>query len=116
MTDTQLDFDHYRASDPSTSQAAAQAVDINRKCREVLAVIWRHRHSSPWFTDGDLAAWCEEDRNIVARRRGDLVTRGIVEPVYHEGFHSERLDQRGRMAKLWTLTEFGYVRGAEVAS
>lgn len=77
---------HSRNTDPSTSHRAAAAVDINRKCREVLGVLWSHRHSSPCFTDGDLASWCQEDR----------------------------LDGRGRMAKLWTISEYGYAVAAEV--
>lgn len=105
---------HARNTDPSTSHRAATAVDINRKCREVLGVLWSHRFSSPCFTDGDLASWCQDDRNIVARRRGDLQAMGLVEPVYDAGEHAERLDGRGRMAKLWTISEYGYAVAAEV--
>lgn len=112
---TQLDiFTHARASDPPTSRAAAQSLDLNARCRAALAAAFRLRLRQANFTDSELAAEVGDDRNIVARRRGDLVEQGLVEPAYCEFEQVTRLGPRGRHEQCWVLTELGYTRGAEV--
>ena len=70
-----------RATDPSTSKAAAEAVDLNKRCAEVLTWVEFITLGLPTdgtFTDGELARKMSEDRNIVARRRKDLTDLGLV--------------------------------------
>lgn len=116
MTAIQEDlFSHSRASDPSTSRDAASQVDLNARCAFFLAAIYRMRLSKPTFTDTDIAEATGEERGICARRRKDLVNRGLVEPVWLNGEQETRMGSRGRLVEVWMLTELGYVRGAEVS-
>lgn len=115
-TAEQLDFSHYRATDGPTSRAAAQALDLNKRCEELLRAIYRMRVSKPTFTDGDLADFTGEDRGICARRRLDLQERGYVEAVLLNGEHEQRIGRRRRPEYVFMLTEFGYLRGAEVSA
>jgi predicted ArsR family transcriptional regulator len=94
-----------RGSDPATSRAAALAVDLPRQCRRALHALWTEGRSP--FTDGDLAGWMQEDRNIAARRRKDLEQVGLVEAVVDGGQPAERMGRRGRNELLWQLTDRG---------
>lgn len=114
---TQLDLlTHARETDPATSKAAAAALNIKESCRPVLAAAYRLRLRQANFTDSELAAAVGDDRNIVARRRCDLVTFGLVEPAYFGFEQITRMGPRGRFEQCWVLTELGYVRGAEAAT
>lgn len=114
MSAQQLDF-HYRSSDPATSRAAGEAVDLNARCRECLDAIYRMRFSNPTFTDGELADFTNGERSVLARRRKDLVDRGLVEPVWLDGEYETRLGRRGRYEAVWRLSELGWLR-AQVVS
>lgn len=96
---------HARRSDPLTSHLAAMGVDLNARCAEVLFVIW-DRLSSP-FSDGDIAAAMSEDRNIAARRRGDLTALGYIKPYMKDGEQQMKAGRRGRPEMLWLLTAKG---------
>jgi hypothetical protein len=106
MSAQQLDL-NYRSSDPPTSRAAGEAVDLNARCREVLEAARQFTLIvDSTFTDGELAAFIGEDRNIVARRRLDLLERRLVEPVYADerGVQAQRAGRRGRMELVWRVT------------
>lgn len=99
-------FSHSRASDPSTSRDAASQVDLNRRCAEVAEAARQYTLLvDSTFTDGELAAFMGEDRSIVARRRLDLLERGLVEPVYvdERGEQAQRAGRRGRMELVWRV-------------
>ena len=103
----QLDmFGHYRATDPATSRQGPH--NLTRSCRRVLAVIRDSFGVNATFTDGDLAIRCHEDRNIVARRRKDLLDLGMVEAVgvwTENGWQpTTRMGRRGRQEEVWRLT------------
>lgn len=117
MSPQQLDLlTHARDTDPPGSHAAAAALNLTARCTEALAAIWNMRLSKPTFTDTDLAEAMNEDRNIAARRRGDLEERGLVEPVLLNGAQEMVQGKRGRPNGLWMLTEYGYVKGAELSA
>lgn len=102
---TQLDL-HARAGDPVTSKQAAAAVNLNKRCAEVLAALSRYQLDA--FTDSDLAQLTSEDRNIVARRRKDLVDIGLVAPAFGADGTQDRVPgPRGRWELLWMLTDAG---------
>lgn len=103
-----------RGSDPDTSRQAALAVDLNARCREVLMAGWLvFDHSN--FTDGELAGAVHEDRNIVARRRKDLVDAGLVAPQSIDaGDQMARTGQRGRNELVWVFTEAGRLKAEEL--
>lgn len=109
MTTAQMDlFSHSRASDPSTSRDAASQVDLNARCAELLTAVRQFVvYVDGTFTDGELAAYLGEDRNIVARRRGDLTELGLVEAVLRDGQPDARKGRRGRPEMLWMLTPQG---------
>lgn len=109
MTDLQLDFSHVRPSDPITSKLAAERVDLNARCREVLSAIFAMRHVHSTFTDGELADWLNGERSVLARRRKDLCERGLVEPVWLDGQYETRLGRRGRQEAVWRLSELGWL-------
>lgn len=105
MSIEQLDL-YARQSDPVTSREAARLVDLNKRCAEVLTAARRFQQEClSTFTDGELADFMGEDRNIVARRRKDLVERGKVEPVYasERGDQLQRLGRRGRFELVWMV-------------
>lgn len=107
----QLDiWRHVRTTDPTTSRDAFLSVDLNKRCSEVLVGALDGFGTSGTFTDGLLAAFLRDDRNIVARRRKDLVDLGLVEPVYRDGEQDQMLGRRGRMELLWMLTPAGVGR------
>lgn len=106
----QLDLlTHARDTDPWTSHAAAQAVDLNKQCRIVLDAIYAMRFTNSTFTDGELADHIGEERGIVARRRKDLGNRGLVEPVWFGMEQEARVGRRGRSELVWRLSEAGWV-------
>lgn len=99
-----------RLSDPDTSVQAGKAVDLNKRCAEVLINILGlvGLAGDRPFTDGALARHMLEDRNIVARRRKDLADLGLVEAVRNE--HGEQIQQMGRRRRfefVWQLTDRG---------
>lgn len=103
-------FGHYRSTDPATSRQGPH--DLNRACARVLSVIREAFGPEQDFTDGELARRVGDDRNIVARRRKDLVERGHVEQVGRwtaDGWVPEtRMGRRGRHEEVWQLTLRGY--------
>lgn len=122
-----------RMADPPTSADADRLVDRNERCRELLEAIVRNVRGRPetdgvdgrWFTDGDLAEWVGEERNIVARRRGDLVDVGLVEGVRaicdepdceckNRFIQRKKVGRRNRFEDLWRLTQDGARRGLEL--
>ena len=107
----QLDiFGYARSTDPATSKQGPH--NLTRSCRRVLAVIRDSFGVNATFTDGDLAIRCHEDRNIVARRRKDLVDLGLVEAVgvwTQDGWEpTTRMGRRGRMEEVWKLSHEGF--------
>lgn len=104
-TAEQLDFSHVRASDPATSRQAAEQVNINARCAEILKAARAFTlYVDSTFTDGELAAYVNDDRNIVARRRLDLLERGLVEAVWKDGEQETRRGRRGRDELVWRVT------------
>lgn len=106
----QLDLlTHARDTDPWTSHAAAEQVNVNARCREVLAAIYAMRLSHPTFTDGELADFLNGERSVLARRRKDLCEQGLVEPVWRDGEYETRMGRRGRHEAVWRLSELGWL-------
>ena len=104
----QLDiWRHVRSTDPQTSRDAFLSVDLNKRCREVLVGILDGFGYAGTFTDGLLADFLSDDRNIVARRRKDLLDLGLVEPVYRDGQQERMTGRRGRDELVWMLTPSG---------
>lgn len=103
-------FGHYRNTDPATSRQGP--VNLTKSCQRVLNVIRDSFGVNATFTDGDLAIRCRDDRNIVARRRKDLVDLGFVEPVgmwTEDGWQATtRMGRRGRQEEVWRLTLSGF--------
>lgn len=110
---------HYRGTDPATSRQGP--VNLTKSCQRILGVIRDSFGVNATFTDGDLAIRARDDRNIVARRRKDLVDLGLVEPVgvwTSEGWEpTTRMGRRGRQEEVWRLSAEGWLFDVvEVAS
>jgi hypothetical protein len=124
-----------RLSDPLTSADADRLVDRNERCRELLVAIAKNvvgraavdGVDGRYFTDGDLAEWVGEERNIVARRRCDLADVGLVEAVRatcndeacdcHTKFiPKKRLGRRNRFEELHRLTAEGAARALRLTN
>lgn len=107
---------HARLSDPRTSQMAGARVRLNERCAEVLGAMYASGLVK--FTDGDIAAFMREDRNIVARRRKDLFVRGMVQAHINpeNGLQLVSDGRRGRDELVWRLTPEGEAYGREIAT
>ena len=103
MSDTQLaltlDTGRARRGDPSTAVLAGAAVDVPRRCAQVLAVLKRETPFA--LTAADVSReLCSEgewwaEKNVVSRRLLDLERRALAVRV------GERVGNQGRLVTEW---------------
>lgn len=90
-----------RTSDPDTSHAAAEALNVPRRCAEVLNAL--HRIGAP-ATAWDVTQWLGErgvrtQQSSVVRRLADLEEMGRVCRT-----EERRMGGFGRMLIVWELS------------
>lgn len=116
MTQDALPGLHARRTDPITSQEAGARVHPRSAMRvlRVIQVATTAYEGDLPFTDGMLAGWCDDERNIVARRRKDLVDLGFVQQVVSFTGPLYQMGPRGRNELLWCLTVDGWAHNTGI--
>lgn len=99
-----------RATDPTTSQWAAETVRTRRQMCHLLDTLWvlTELYPRPGYTDEYIYAKNLRTHNDTAQglrsRRADAVKLGLVEMADREG-----ISPTGRACKRWKLTKKGKI-------
>ncbi len=78
VADTAAHAARYRKSDPVTSREAAERVDVELQCNQVLSALRAATKAEAFVTSAELADMMGVDRHLTARRLPDLKKQGLA--------------------------------------
>lgn len=98
-----------RWDDPDTCSDAARRASVNAGTNRALA-LKAHAHADAGLTDFELADLTGVPQTSIGKRRGELVTLGLVERTA-----VRRPSPTGALAIVWRITDAGRRQARQVA-